>query len=75
MFKQTRIVFKTKKKLFVTFPLAFTSTEPGGFMVCVYLCISGAPEGSTDSDLENPGIEPATNGLQGIALIYNTTAA
>ena len=50
MFKQTRITFKTKiPKLFVTFSLAVTSTEPGGFMVCGYLYISGAPEGSADS--------------------------
>ena len=36
----------------------------------------GTPEGSTESGfMEKPGIEPATPGLQGIALIHYTTAA
>ena len=36
--------------------------------------MTGTPEGSTESGfMEKPGIEPATPGLQGIALIhYNT---
>ena len=34
----------------------------------------GTPEGSTESGfMEKPGIEPATPGLQGIALIHYTT--
>ena len=38
------------------------------------LLYDGTPEGSTESGfMEKPGIEPATPGLQGIALIhYNT---
>ena len=43
------------------------------------LCVSymtGTPEGSTESGfMEKPGIEPATPGLQGIALIHYTTGA
>ena len=36
----------------------------------------GTPEGSTESGfMEEPGIEPATPGLQGIALIHYTTGA
>ena len=36
----------------------------------------GTPEGSTESGfMEKPGIEPATPGLQGIALIHYTTGA
>ena len=36
--------------------------------------MTGAPEGSTESGfMEKPGIEPATPGLQGIALIHYTT--
>ena len=35
--------------------------------------MTGTPEGSTESDfMEKPGIEPATPGLQGIALIHYT---
>ena len=38
--------------------------------------MTGTPEGSTESGfMEKPGIEPATPGLQGIALIHYTTAA
>ena len=41
--------------------------------LCVYY-MTGTPEGSTKSGfMEKPGIEPATPGLQGIALIYYTT--
>ena len=38
--------------------------------------MTGIPEGSTKSGfMEKPGIEPATPGLQGIALIHYTTGA
>ena len=57
-------------KLFVAFPWVETSTGPGGFMICVFINMTGTPEGSTESGfMEKPGIEPATPGLQGIALI------
>ena len=43
------------------------------------LCVNymtGTPEGSTESGfMEESGIEPATPGLQGIALIHYTTGA
>ena len=43
--------------------------------LCVYY-MTGTPEGSTKSGfMEKPGIEPATPGLQGIALIHYTTGA
>ena len=65
-----------KKKLFVAFPWVETSTGPGGFMICVFINMTGTPEGSTESGfMEKPGIEPATPGLQGIALIHYTTGA
>ena len=33
--------------------------------------MTGTPEGSTESGfMEKPGIEPATPGLQGIALVH-----
>ena len=38
--------------------------------------MTGTPKGSTESGfMEKPGIEPATPGLQGIALIHYTTGA
>ena len=43
--------------------------------LCVYY-MTGTPEGSTESGfMEKPGIEAATPGLQGIALIHYTTGA
>ena len=43
--------------------------------LCVYY-MTGTPEGSTKSGfMEKPGIEPATPGLQGIALIHYTRGA
>ena len=58
----------------MAFPWVETSTGPGGFYdLCVYY-MTGTPEGSTENGfMEKPGIEPATPGLQGIALIHYTT--
>ena len=43
--------------------------------LCVYYMM-GTPEGSAESVfMEKPGIEPATPGLQGIALIHYATGA
>ena len=43
--------------------------------LCVYY-MTGTPKGSTESGfMEKPGIEPATPGLQGTALIHYTTGA
>ena len=45
-------------------------------MICVFIHMTGTPEGSTESGfMDGPGIEPATPGLQGIALIHYTTGA
>ena len=45
-------------------------------MICVFIIFYYTPEGSTESGfMEKPGIEPATPGLQGIALILYTTRA
>ena len=50
-----------KKQLFMAFPWVETSTGPGGFMICVFINMTGTPEGSTESGfMEKPGIEPAT---------------
>ena len=59
-----------KKKLFVAFPWAGRVYD-----MCVYH-MKGTPKGSTESGfMKKPGIEPATPGLQGIALIHYTTEA
>ena len=43
--------------------------------LCVYY-MTGTPEGSTESGfIEKTGIQPATPGLQGIALIHYTTGS
>ena len=43
--------------------------------MCVYYMM-GTPKGSTESGfMEKPGFEPATPGLQGIALFHYTTGA
>ena len=67
---------RLKKNTFCGFSWVETSTGPGGFMICVFYYMTGTPEGSTESGfMEKPGIEPATPGLQGIALIHYTTGA
>ena len=69
---------KKKKKTFCGFPWVETSTAGRVYDLCVYF-MTGAPEGSPKVVLcdfmEKPGIEPATPGLQGIALIHYTTGA
>ena len=45
-------------------------------MICVFINMTGTPEGSTENGfMEKPGIEPATPGLQGKALIHYSTGA
>ena len=45
-------------------------------MICVFINMTGTPEGLTKSGfMEKPGIEPETPGLQSIALIHFTTGA
>ena len=66
-----------KHKLLITF-CGFSMGRNQNWAERVYdLCVysmTGTPEGSTESGfMEKPGIEPATPGLQGIALIHYTT--
>ena len=64
---------------FCGFPWVETSTAGRVYDLCVYY-MTGAPEGSPKvvfyvvfyGFMEKPGIEPATPGLQGIALIHYT---
>ena len=63
-------------KLFCGFSMGRNQYLAGRvYDLCVYY-MTGTPEGSTESGfMEKPGIEPATPGLQGIALIHYTTGA
>ena len=64
----------TKKKTFCGFSIGRNQYLAGRvYDLCVYY-MTGTPEGSTEIGfMEKPGIEPATPGLQGIALIHYTT--
>ena len=73
--------FEQDLKSFCGFPWVETSTAGRVYDLCVYY-MTGAPEGSPKVVffygfffMEKPGIEPATPGLQGIALIHYTTGA
>ena len=71
----SRLISKKKKKNFLCFSMGRNQYWAGRvYDLCVYY-MTGTPEGSTESGfMEKPGIEPATPGLQGIALIHYTTA-
>ena len=57
---------------FCGFP-GYKPVPPGWFKICVGFK-TGTPKGSPKVGfMEKPGIEPATPGLQGIALIHYTT--
>ena len=64
------------KKTFCGFSMGRNQYWAGRvYDLCVYY-MTGTPEGSTESDfMEKVGFEPATPGLQGIALIHYTTGA
>ena len=66
----------TKKKLFFGFSMGRNQYWAGRvYDLCVYY-MTGTPEGSTESGfMEKPGFEPATPGLQGIALNHYPTGA
>ena len=68
-------LLQKKKNFLWLFPWVVTSSAGMVYDLCVYY-MTGTPEGSTESGfMEKPGIEPATPGLQGIALIHYTTGA
>ena len=66
----------SKKQTFCGFSMGRNQYWAGRvYDLCVYY-MTGTPEGSTESCfMEKVGIEPATPGLQGIALIHYTTGA
>ena len=70
------IILKKQKQTFCGFSMGRNQYWAGRvYDLCVYY-MTGTPEGSTESGfMEKPGIEPATPGLQGIALIHYTTGA
>ena len=66
--------YPSNPKTFCGFP-GYKPVPLGWFKICVGF-ITGTPKGSPKVVfMEKPGIEPATPGLQGIALIHYTTAA
>ena len=80
---QIKFSITASKCTFCGFPWVETSTAGRVYDLCVYY-MTGAPEGSPKSGfmwfyggffMEKPGIETATPGLQGIALIHYTTGA
>ena len=70
------IASQKKNKTFCGFSMGRNQYWAGRvYDLCVYY-MTGTPEGSTESGfMEKPGIEPATPGLQGLALIHYTTGA
>ena len=66
----------TRHKTFCGFSMGRNQYWAGRvYDLCVYY-MTGTAEGSTESGfMEKPGIEPATPGLQCIALIHYTTGA
>ena len=68
------IIGSPKKTTFCGFSMGRNQYWAGRvYDLCVYY-MTGTPEGSNKSGfMEKPGIEPATPGLQGIALIHYTT--
>ena len=67
---------KTKKKTFCGFSMGSNQYWAGRVYDLLVYYMTGTPEGSTESGfMEKPGIEPATSGLQGMALIHYTTGA
>ena len=71
-----KMLFPIQKKTFCGFSMGRNQYWAGRvYDLCVYY-MTGTPDGSTESGfMEKPGIEPATPGLQGIALIHYTTGA
>ena len=69
-------VFSFHSKTFCGFSMGRNQYWAGRvYDLCVYY-MTGTPEGSTESGfMEKPGIEHATPGLQGMALIHYTTGA
>ena len=64
------------KKTFCGFSMGRNQYWAGRVYALCFYYMTGTPEGSTESGfMEKPGIEPATPGLQGIALIHYTTGA
>ena len=65
---------KKKKKTFCGFSMGRNQYWAGRVYDLYVYYMTGTPEGSIESAfMEKPGIEPATPGLQGIALIHCTT--
>ena len=62
------------KKLFCGFP-GYKPVPPGWFKIVCWFKVGNTQRLTESGFMEKPGIEPATPGLQGIALIHYTTGA
>ena len=63
-----------RDKLFCGFP-GYKPVPPGWFKIVCWFYVGNTQRLTESGFMEKPGIEPATPGLQGIALIHYTTAA
>ena len=61
-------------RLFCGFPV-YKPVPPGQFQIVCWFYAGNTQRLTESGFMEKPGIEPATPGLQGIALIHYTTAA
>ena len=61
-------------KIFWGFP-GYKPVPPGWFKIVCWFYVVNTQRLTESGFMEEPGIEPATPGLQGIALIHYTTAA
>ena len=62
------------KILFCGFP-GYRPVPPGWFKIVCWFYVGNIQRLTESGFMEKPGIEPATPGLQGIALIHYTTGA
>ena len=60
--------------LFCGFP-GYKPVPPGWFKIACWFYVGNTQRLTESGFMEKPGIEPATPGLQGIALIHYTTGA
>ena len=64
----------SEKQIFCGFP-GYRPVLPGWFMIVCWFYVGNTQRLTESGFMEKPGIEPATPGLQGIALIHYTTGA
>ena len=71
---KTKGIYQQQVLLFCGFP-GYKPVPPGWFKIVCWFYVDNTQRLTESGFMEKPGIEPATPGLQGIALIPYTTAA